>query len=160
MLIALGVAAVHAGHKVRYFTAADLVETLYRGLADNTVGKVIDTLLRNDLVIIDELGFAPLDDTGAQLLFRFVAAAYERRSLGVSSHWPFEDWGRFLPEHTTAVSMLDRLLHHATPSSPTATPTACAKPDEKEANHTAEPVQDPNEWGLSTGHQRGQRTGR
>jgi DNA replication protein DnaC len=112
MLVALGSAAVEAGHRVRYFTAADLVETLYRGLADNSVGKVIDTLLRNDLVIIDELGFAPLDDTGAQLLFRFVAAAYERRSLGIGSHWPFEAWGRFLPEHTTAVSMLDRLLHH------------------------------------------------
>jgi len=112
MLVALGIAAVEAGHRVRYFTAAELVETLYRGLADNSVGKVIDTLLRNDVVIVDELGFAPLDDTGAQLLFRFVAAAYERRSLGIGSHWPFESWGRFLPEHTTAVSMLDRLLHH------------------------------------------------
>ena len=112
LLVALGVAAVDAGHRVRYFTAADLVETLYRGLADNSVGRVIDTLLRNDIVIIDELGFAPLDDTGAQLLFRFVAAAYERRALGVGSHWPFESWGRFLPEHTTAVSLLDRLLHH------------------------------------------------
>jgi len=112
LLVALGVAAVQAGHRVRYFTAAELVETLYRGLADNSVGKVIDTLLRHDLVLVDELGFAPLDDTGAQLLFRFVAAAYERRSLGIASHWPFESWGRFLPEHTTAVSMLDRLLHH------------------------------------------------
>ena len=41
----------HAGHRVRYFTAAELVETLYRGLADNSVGRVIDTLLRNDLII-------------------------------------------------------------------------------------------------------------
>lgn len=112
VLVALGVAAVQAGHRVRYFTAADLVETLYRALADNSVGKVIDNLLRNDLIICDELGFAPLDDTGAQLLFRFVAAAYERRSLAIGSHRPFESWGRFLPEHTTAVSMLDRLLHH------------------------------------------------
>jgi len=112
VLVGLGVAAVQAGHRVRYFTAADLVETLYRGIADNSVGRVIDTLLRNDLIIVDELGFAPLDDTGAQLLFRFVAAAYERRALGIGSHWPFESWGRFLPEHTTAVSMLDRLLHH------------------------------------------------
>jgi DNA replication protein DnaC len=55
-----------------------------------------------------------LDDTGTQLLFRFIAAAYERRSLGIASHWAFENWGRFLPEHTTAVSLLDRLLHHAT----------------------------------------------
>jgi DNA replication protein DnaC len=113
LLVALGVAAVSTGHRVRYFTAADLVETLYRGLADNSVGRTIETLLRNDLIIIDEVGFAPLDDTGAQLLFRFVAAAYERRALGIASHWPFESWGRFLPEHTTAVSMLDRLLHHA-----------------------------------------------
>jgi len=112
-LIALGVAAVQAGHRVRYFTAAELVETLYRGLADNSVGRGIDALLRADLVIVDELGFAPLDDTGAQLLFRFVAAAYERRALGVGSHWPFDQWGRFLPEHTTAVSLLDRLLHHS-----------------------------------------------
>jgi DNA replication protein DnaC len=112
VLVALGAAAVAAGHKVRYFTAAELVETLYRALADNSVGKVIENLLRNDLIICDELGFAPLDDTGAQLLFRFVAAAYERRSLGIGSHWPFESWGRFLPEHTTAVSLLDRLLHH------------------------------------------------
>jgi DNA replication protein DnaC len=112
VLVALGVAAVDAGHKVRYFTAAELVETLYRALADNSVGRVIENLLRNDLVLVDELGFAPLDDTGAQLLFRCVAAAYERRALGIGSHWPFESWGRFLPEHTTAVSMLDRLLHH------------------------------------------------
>ncbi|WP_433358768.1 IS21-like element helper ATPase IstB [Streptosporangium sp. CA-115845] len=111
-LVAFGVAAVQQGFKVRYFTAADLVETLYRGLADNSVGKVIETLLRNDL-IVDEVGFAPLDDTGAQLLFRFVAAAYERRSLAIASHWPFDQWGRFLPEHTTAVSLLDRLLHHS-----------------------------------------------
>ena len=113
-LIGLGIAAIHAGHKVRYFTATDLLESLYRGLADNTVGKIIDSLLRVDLIILDEVGFAPLDDTGTQLLFRLVAGAYERRSLAIASHWPFEQWGRFLPEQTTAVSILDRLLHHAT----------------------------------------------
>ena len=85
LLVALGAAAVAAGHKVRYHTAAELTETLYRGLADNSVGKVIGTLLRNDLILIDEVGFAPLDDTGAQLLFRVVAAAYERRALGIAS---------------------------------------------------------------------------
>uniref|UniRef100_UPI00384C3972 ATP-binding protein n=1 Tax=Microbispora cellulosiformans TaxID=2614688 RepID=UPI00384C3972 len=55
------------------------------------IRRVID-LLRNDLVIIDELGFASLDDTGAPLVFRF-AAAYERRALGIGSHWPFDQWG-------------------------------------------------------------------
>ena len=84
VLVALGINAVHAGRKVRYFTAADLTETLYRGLADNSVGRVIENLLRNDLILVDEIGFAPLDDTGAQLLFRFVSAAYERRALGVA----------------------------------------------------------------------------
>ncbi|MGH9382558.1 MAG: IS21-like element helper ATPase IstB, partial [Thermoanaerobaculia bacterium] len=113
VLVALGHAAVAAGYRVRYFAAAELVDTLYRGLADNSVGRVIEAILRADAVIIDELGFAPLDHTGAQLLFRFVAAAYERRSLAVASHWPFEEWGRFLPEQTTAVSLLDRLTHHS-----------------------------------------------
>jgi DNA replication protein DnaC len=113
-LIALGHAAVETGRRVRYFTAAELVENLYRGLADNSVGKLIEALLRNDLIICDEVGFAPLDPNGSQLLFRFVAAAYERRSLAIASHWPFEEWGRFLPEHSTAVSLLDRLLHHNT----------------------------------------------
>src|SRR5579885_2910565 len=113
LLVALGHAAVAAGRRVRYFVATSLVETLYRGLADNSVGRIIDSLLRNDLVIIDDLGFAPLDSTGSQLLFRFVAAAYERRSLGVASHWPFDQWGRFLPQQSTAASLIDRLLHHA-----------------------------------------------
>jgi DNA replication protein DnaC len=113
LLFGLGHAAVHAGLRVRYFAASDLVETLYRGIADNSVGKVIDGLMRTDLVLLDELGFAPLDLTGTQLLFRFIAAAYERRALGLASHWPFDQWGRFLPEPTTATSMIDRLLHHS-----------------------------------------------
>src|ERR1700694_648311 len=113
VLVALGHAAVDAGRRVRYFSAAELVDTLYRGLADNSVGRVIETILRAEFVILDAPGFAPLGDNGAHLLFRFVAAAYERRSLGIASHWPFEEWGGFLPVQTTAVSLLDRLLHHA-----------------------------------------------
>jgi DNA replication protein DnaC len=113
LLVALGRHAVEAGKRVRYFSATDLVETLYRGLADNSVGRVVEQILRADLIVIDEIGFAPMDDTGAQLFFRVVSAAYERRSLGIGSHWPFEDWGRFLPETNTAVSLLDRLLHHS-----------------------------------------------
>ena len=54
-----------------------------------------------------------LNATGSQLFFRFLVSAYERVSLGIASHWPFEQWGRFLREHTTTVSMLGRLLHHA-----------------------------------------------
>jgi DNA replication protein DnaC len=113
VLVALGINAVHAGRKVRYFTAAGLAGALYRGLAGNSAGRVIENLLRNDLILADEIGFAPLADTGAQLLFRFVSAACERRAPGVASHWPADQWGRFPPGHTTAVSLLDCLLHHA-----------------------------------------------
>jgi hypothetical protein len=73
-----------------------IIETLYRGLADNSVGKVIDQILRADLILIGEIGFAPMDDTDAQLFFRLIAAAYEHRALGIGSHWPFEELGSVL----------------------------------------------------------------
>ena len=70
LLISLGHRAVEAGKRVRYFTATDLVETLYRALADNSVGRVIEQILKADLILVDEIGFAPMDDNGAQLFFR------------------------------------------------------------------------------------------
>jgi DNA replication protein DnaC len=112
-LIAIGRKAVEAGHRVRYYTAIELVETLWGAQADNTVGKTIEAICRHDLIIIDEIGFAPLDHTGCQLLFRLISAAYEKRSVAIASHTPFQDWGRFLPDQPTAVSLLDRLCHHA-----------------------------------------------
>lgn len=112
-LIALGRAAVEGGYRVRYYSAIELVETLWRAQADNTVGKTIEAICRNDLIICDEIGFAPLEPVLSQLLFRLVSAAYERKSLGIASHTPFEDWGRFLPDQPTAVAILDRLCHHA-----------------------------------------------
>jgi len=112
--VALGRAAVDAGFRVRFFRADALVEALYRGLADNSVGRVIDSILRRtELVVIDELGFSPLDSVAANHLFRFVATAYETRSLIVTSNWPFEQWTTFLPDATTATAILDRFLHHA-----------------------------------------------
>ncbi|MGH3576265.1 MAG: IS21-like element helper ATPase IstB [Mycobacterium sp.] len=112
--VALGRAAVDAGFRVRFFRADLLVEALYRGLADNSVGRVIDAILRrSDLVICDELGFSPLDSIAANHLFRFVATAYETRSLVLTSNWPFEQWTNFLPDATSATAILDRFLHHA-----------------------------------------------
>jgi DNA replication protein DnaC len=112
-LIGLGRAAVNAGYRVRYFTAVELIEHLWRAVADNTVGRAVEAVCRNDLILIDEIGFAPLDHTGCQLLFRVIAAAYERRSVAIASHSPFDQWGKFLPDQPTAVSLLDRLCHHA-----------------------------------------------
>ncbi|MET7767898.1 ATP-binding protein [Nocardia sp. NPDC005366] len=80
-------------HKVRYFTAADLVETSYRGLADNAVGKIIESLLRVDLIIVDELGFAPLDD--------HVNVSSERQQLQ-------PDYGRFDMFKCNTILILDR----------------------------------------------------
>lgn len=112
-LIALGRAAVEVGHRVRYYSAIELVEQLWRGQADNSVGKTIEGICRNDLIIIDEIGFAPLEPVLSQLLFRLISAAYEKRSVAIASHTPFEEWGRFLPDQPTAVAILDRLCHHA-----------------------------------------------
>ena len=74
LLVALGHRAVDEGNRVRYFTATELVETLYRALADNSVGKVIGGIMKADLILVDEIGFAPMDTTGAELFFRVVAA--------------------------------------------------------------------------------------
>jgi DNA replication protein DnaC len=112
--LAIGLArtAIDAGYRVKFFKADVLVEQLYRGLADNTVSKVIDAMLRAELVVIDELWFTPLDLVGANHLFRLVSAAYETRSLVVTSNWPFEQWTNFLPDVTAASAILDRILHH------------------------------------------------
>jgi DNA replication protein DnaC len=112
-LIALGRSAVEAGYRVRYYSAIELVETLWRAQADNSVGKTIEAICRHDLIIIDEIGFAPLEPILSQLLFRLISAAYEKRSVAIASHTPFQDCGRFLPDQPTAVAILDRLCHHA-----------------------------------------------
>lgn len=111
LAVALGRAAVEK-YRVRFFRADALVEQLYRGLADNTVGRVIDGILRADLVVIDELGFSSLDAVAANHLFRLVSAAYETRSLVLTSNWAFEQWTNFLPDATSATAILDRFVHH------------------------------------------------
>jgi predicted RND superfamily exporter protein/DNA replication protein DnaC len=113
LLIGLANAAVTAGHSVRYFSAEELVEALHAGLQDNSVGRVINELLENDVIVIDDLGFAMLDERGTQLLFRFVAAAYERRSLLVASQVPLDRWAASLSSPDTGASLVERLLHHA-----------------------------------------------
>ncbi len=109
---ALGRAAITAGKKVRFFQADQLIEALYRGLADNTVGKLIERLLRHDLIVIDDLGFTAIDRVAADHLFRFISAAYEQRSVAITTNVEFERWTQFLPDATSATAILDRFLHH------------------------------------------------
>ena len=93
-------------------------------MADNTVGKMIESLLRVDLIILDELGFAPLDDTGTQLLFRLVAGAYERRSLAMGRASPSNSGGGSCPSRPPPSASSIACCTTPPSSSPTATPTA------------------------------------
>ena len=79
-------------------------------------GGPFEQVCRNELILIDEIGFAPLDHTGCQLMFRLIAAAYERRSVAIASHSPFESWGRFLssPDHHPPVSYRSSLTSNNT----------------------------------------------
>src|SRR5690606_40574930 len=112
-LVALGVEAVNAGFRVIFTTVHDLVDRLYKALADDTVSQTLSRILRHDLIILDELGFVDLGDAGSDHLFQLVAKAYEQRSLIVTSNLDFSDWGDLFDKPATAAAVLDRLLHHA-----------------------------------------------
>ena len=155
-LIALGHAAVGAGHKVRYFTAADLVETLYRAMADNSVGRTIETLLRNDVVVVDEVGFAPLDDTGTQLLFPSVRRRRlrtplpgHRLALVLRGLGPVPARAHHRRQHPRPPPAPRHRRHHQRQLLPDArvTPTPRRPADHHLTNREG--------WGLLLGHQRG-----
>lgn len=111
--IALGVYAVNAGYQVRFYTFNDLVVELYAALADNSVNKKINNILKNDLVILDELGYLSMDETASDHIFQLITQAYEKRSLIVTSNLDFAEWGSLFTNTSTAAAILDRLLHHA-----------------------------------------------
>lgn len=113
LAVALGLKAIEAGYRV-YFTAVqDLMDDLYATLADNSFRSRMRTLLTNDLIILDELGFLPMDATASNHLFQVVAQAYEHRSLVITSNRSFQDWGSVFASSSIATATLDRLLHHA-----------------------------------------------
>jgi len=112
LAIALGVAACAVGYRVRFFTAAELVVRLSEALAAGTLEKLLASILKADLLIIDEWGYVPLDRQGAQLLFRVVADSYERRSLILTTNLEFSKWGTIFTDDQMAAAMIDRLAHH------------------------------------------------
>jgi DNA replication protein DnaC len=113
LAIALGLKAVAAGQRVYFTTAQDLVDDLYATLADGSFRSRMRSLLAHDLIILDELGFLPMDATASNHLFQVVAQAYERCSLIVTSNRSFQEWGSVFASSTIATATLDRLLHHA-----------------------------------------------
>lgn len=113
LAIALGLKAVAAGHRVYFTTVQDLVDDLYATLADGSFRSRMRSLLAHDLIILDELGFLPMDATASNHLFQVVAQAYERCSLVVTSNRSFQEWGAVFTSPTIATATLDRLLHHA-----------------------------------------------
>ncbi|MGI6557770.1 MAG: IS21-like element helper ATPase IstB [Limnochordia bacterium] len=113
LAVALGIEAVNQGYRVQFITAQELADQLYSALADGTVAQTMNKLLRNELIILDELGYVQFDTTGSDHLFQLIAQAYEHRSLIVTSNLDFQDWGRLFDQPATAAAFLDRLLHHA-----------------------------------------------
>jgi hypothetical protein len=91
---ALAYEAVIQGQHVLFTTAQDLVDRCYAALADGSVKQVLRTLGQLDLLVIDELGCLPMDNTAGNHLFQVFAGAYERQSLIVTSNRPFQEWAR------------------------------------------------------------------
>ena len=111
-LEALGQHAVEQGLRVAWFTLEDLGLLLRRHRADDTVSKAIARILRADLVVVDDIGLLPVAHDAAEGLYRLVDAAYEKRSVAISSNLHPAGFDELMPK-TLATATVDRLLHHA-----------------------------------------------
>ncbi|WP_286957073.1 MULTISPECIES: ATP-binding protein [Arsenicicoccus] len=115
LLEALGQQAVEQGLNVAWFTLEDLGVLLRRHRADDTVSKAIARVLRADLVVVDDIGLLPVAADAADAaegLYRLVDAAYEKRSVAISSNLHPSGFDELMPK-TLATATVDRLLHHA-----------------------------------------------
>lgn len=109
---ALGQAAVDAGMTVAWFTIEDLGAMTRRHRADDSMTRAVTRLVRTDLIIVDDIGLLPVSPDAAEGFYRLVDAAYERRSLAVSSNLHPSGFDEIMPK-TLATATVDRLLHHA-----------------------------------------------
>src|SRR6478609_7993583 len=111
-LEALGQAVVETGRRVAWFTLEDLGVLVRAHRTDDTVTKAVARILRADLVIVDDIGLLPVSHDAAEGLYRIVDAAYEKRSIALSSNLHPSGFDELMPK-TLATATVDRLLHHA-----------------------------------------------
>jgi DNA replication protein DnaC len=111
-LEALGQAAVDHGHRVSWFSLENLGALVHRHGADDTTAKAIRRIMRADVIVIDDIGLLPVAAETAEALYRVVDAAYEKRSIALSSNLHPAGFDELMPK-TIANATVDRLMHHA-----------------------------------------------
>jgi DNA replication protein DnaC len=113
LLTALGYTAAERGHSVRHTRVVDMINHLTTAQINGLLGKALRTYTRPSLLLLDELGYLPIDKRGADLLFQVVAARYESGSIVLSTNRAFREWGAlFDVDNTLATALIDRLMHH------------------------------------------------
>lgn len=113
LAIGIGLAACRQGCKVRFWTAAGLVNELLQAQEELRLHKFIASALKLDLVVLDELGFIPFSSRGAQAWFTFCSEIYERAALILTMNLKFADWTQVFGDERLTAALLDRLTHHA-----------------------------------------------
>lgn len=109
----LALAACRQRERVRFYNAASLVNELLVAQQETRLEKFIATALRHRLIVLDELGFIPFSAVGAQLIFQFVSALYERVAILITTNLKFADWGQIFGDERLTLALLDRLTHRA-----------------------------------------------
>ena len=110
LAVALGYEAANAGYSVSFITLEGLIRLLKTVEISKPSKTRLAQIRRASLVIIDEVGFMPVSKTEAHLLFSFISACYEQKSLIITSNKGFDDWADFLGDHVIAAAILDRLI--------------------------------------------------